>query len=154
MENPNIEQTHILTCTVIVANGTSSSLVVINWTGGNSLSESSRVTISDQTNNGLQYTRMITFSPILSRDRGQYTCSVSVYGFSEADNSDTVMVIVSGKCVLSLLEENNLLSCICIIMINLCIFCNGFAGWFYHKTNYSVGRGKLWQIHYKNTFSS
>ena len=99
MDSPNVGQTHNLTCTVTVVNGTSSSLVVINWTGGDSLSELSRVTISDQTNNGLQYTRMITFSPILSRDRGQYTCSVSVTGFDEADNSDTVMVMVSGKYV-------------------------------------------------------
>ena len=100
MDSPNIEQTYILTCTVTVVNGTSSSLVMVNWSGGDSLSESSRVTISDQTNNGLQYTRMITFSPILSRDRGQYTCSVSVFFFSEANNSDSVMVVVSGKYVL------------------------------------------------------
>ena len=101
MHRPYIGQTHNLTCTVTVVNGVSSSLVMINWSGGDSLSESSRVTISNQTNNGLQYTRMITFSPILSRDRGQHTCSVSVTGFSEANNSDSIMVIVSGKCVLS-----------------------------------------------------
>ena len=102
MDSPNIGQNHILTCTVTVANGTSSSRVMVNWSGGDSSSESLRVTISDQTNNGLQHTRMITFSPILSRDRGQYTCSVSVTGFIEADNSDTIMVMVSGKCVLNL----------------------------------------------------
>ena len=101
MDSPNIRQKHNLTCTVTVVNGTSSSLVMVNWAGGDSLSESSRVTISNQTNNGLQYTRMIIFSPILSRDRGQYNCSVSVNGFSEADNSKSVMVMVSGKCVLS-----------------------------------------------------
>ena len=100
MDTPNIGQNHNLTCAAIVANGVSPSLVMVNWSGGDSLSESSRVTISDQTNNGLQYTRMITFSPILSRDRGQYTCSVSVTGFDEADNKDTITVIVSGKCIL------------------------------------------------------
>ena len=99
MDSPNIEQTHNLTCTVTVVDGVSSSLVMVNWSGGDSLSNSSRVTISNQTNNGLQYTRVVTFSSILSRDRGQYTCSVSVNGFDEADNSKNVMVMVSGKCI-------------------------------------------------------
>ena len=100
VDSPNIEQNHNLTCTVTVVNGTSSSLVVINWSGRDLSIESSRVTISDQTNNGLQHTRIITFSPILSEDRDQYTCSVSVTGFREANNSDSVMVMVSGKYVL------------------------------------------------------
>ena len=87
----------VLTCTATVANGVPSSLVNVNWSGGASLSDSSRVTISDVTNNGLQYTTMITFSPLLSRDGGQYTCSVSVDGFDEADNSDSVTIVVNGK---------------------------------------------------------
>ena len=112
VDSPNVGQNHNVTCTVTVANGVSSSLVVITWSGGDSLSESSRVTISDQTNNGLQYTRMITFSPILSRDRGRYTCSVSVAGFDEATNLNTAMVVVNGKCVLSLCQD--------VVLINLC----------------------------------
>ena len=98
MDSPNVGDNLILTCTVIVVEGVSSSLIMTDWSGGDSLSESSRVTISDQTNNGLQYTRMITFSSLRSRDRGQYTCSVSVTGFDEADNSDSVMIMVNGKC--------------------------------------------------------
>ena len=96
---------HTLTCTVTVANGVSSSLVVIDWSGGDSLSESSRVIISDQTNNGVQYTRTVTFSPLLSIDGGEYICSVSVDGFSEADNSQSVTVMVNGRytCITSLL---------------------------------------------------
>ena len=112
MDSPNVGQNHNVTCTVTVANGVSSSLVAITWSGGDSLSESSRVTISDQTNNGLQHTRMITFSPILSRDRGRYTCSVSVAGFDEATNLNTAMVVVNGKCVLSLCQD--------VVLINLC----------------------------------
>ena len=87
----------VLTCTATVANGVPSSLVNVNWSGGTSLSDSPRVTISDVTNNGLQYTTMITFSPLLSRDGGQYNCLVSVNGFDEADNSDSVMIVVNGK---------------------------------------------------------
>ena len=86
----------ILTCTVTVVEGISPSLVMIQWSGGYS-SDSPRVTISDQTNNGLQYTRMITFSPSLIDDSGEYTCSVSVTGFDEADNSNSVMISVEGK---------------------------------------------------------
>ena len=98
MDSPNVGDNHNLTCTVTVVEGISSP-VIVDWSGGDSLSESSRVTISDQTNNGLQYTRMITFSSLRSRDRGQYTCSVSVTGFDEANNSDSVMIMVNGKCM-------------------------------------------------------
>ena len=99
VDNPNIGLNYTLTCTVTVAKGVSSSLVVIDWSGGDSLSESSRVIISDQTNNGVQYTRTVTFSPLLSIDGGEYTCSVSVNGFGEANNSDSVTVVVTGKSV-------------------------------------------------------
>ena len=99
-DSPNITQDHILTCTATVANGVPSSRVNVNWSGGASLSNSPRVTVSNMTNNGL-YTTMIRFSPLFSRDGGQYNCSVSVNGFDEADNSDSVMIVVNGKCVLS-----------------------------------------------------
>ena len=86
-----------ITCTVTVVEGVSPSLVMVEWSGGDSLSDSPRVTISDQTNDGLQYTRIVTFSPLLSDDSGQYTCSVSVMGFDEADNSADVTIMVDGK---------------------------------------------------------
>ena len=86
-----------LTCTITVVEGISPSLVMIAWNGGDSLLESSRVTISDQTSDGLQYTRMITFSPLLIDDSGQYTCSVLVIGFVEADNSSSVIISVNRK---------------------------------------------------------
>ena len=97
MDSPNVGDNLILTCRVTVVEGVSSSLVMIDWSGGDLLSESLRVTISDQTNNGLQYTRMITFSSLRSRDREQYTCSMSITDFDEADNSDSVMLMVNGK---------------------------------------------------------
>ena len=96
MDNPNVGDNLILTCTVTVVEGILPSLVMVQWSGGDS-SDSPRITISDQTNNGLQYTRMITFSPLLTDDSGEYTCSVSVMGFDEANNSDIVSVVVNGK---------------------------------------------------------
>ena len=97
MDSPNVGQNHILTCTVTVPSGVSSSLVKVKWSGATSLSDSPRVTVSHVTDHGLRYTTMITFSPLLSRDGGQYTCSVLVDGFDEADNSNNIMVMVNGK---------------------------------------------------------
>ena len=86
------EENHTLTCTVTVVNGIQSDLVMISWTGGSSLSSSPRVTITDQTNVGLVYTKKVIFSPLLNGDGGQYTCSVTVNGFDEVDSSSSVMV--------------------------------------------------------------
>ena len=85
-------ENHTLTCTVTVVNGVQSDLVMISWTGVSSLSSASRVTITDQTNVGLVYTRTVIFSPLLNGDGGQYTCSVAVTGFDKADSSSSVMV--------------------------------------------------------------
>ena len=84
-----------LTCTVTVASGVSSSLVRVNWDRQDLTSPSS--SISNTSISGLQYTRIITFSPLLRDDGGQYTCSVSVDGFSEADNSNSTMIVVNDR---------------------------------------------------------
>jgi len=79
---------------------------MISWTGQSLLSSSPRVNISNQTNDGVVYTRTVTFSPLLNGDGGQYTCSVSVGGFDEANISSNV--IVNGKCYT---HEHNMLKC-------------------------------------------
>ena len=89
-----------LTCTVTVAPGVSPSLVMINWDRQNFASPSSN--ISDISINGLEYTRTITFSPLFRNDGGQYTCSASVNGFSEANTSRGTMVVVNGKLLSSM----------------------------------------------------
>ena len=88
--------THTLTCTATVANGVLPSLVTISWSGG-SLSQSSRVIVSDQTTNGSHYTRTVTFSPLLYNDVGQYNCSVLVNGFDEAQYSENILIVINGK---------------------------------------------------------
>ena len=90
------EPNHTLTCTVTVVDGVQSDLVMISWTGGSSLSSSPQVTITDQTNVGLVYTRTVIFLPVLNGDSGQYTCSVTVTGFDEADSSSSVIAVVNG----------------------------------------------------------
>ena len=94
---------HTLSCTVTVVNGVQSDLVMISWTGGSSLSSSPRVTITDQTNVGLMYTRTVIFSPLLNDDGGQYTSYVTVAGFNEANISSSVIVVVNGKYMHSIL---------------------------------------------------
>ena len=86
---------HTLYCTVTLVNGVSSSLVMVNWDREDSASllSSDNMTVDI----GTQFTRTIRFLPLLNANSGQYTCSVSVNGFSEADNSDNVMIVVNGR---------------------------------------------------------
>ena len=100
VEGSVIGLTHTLICTAIVVTGVSPSLVKVNWSGTTSLSESPRVVIFDQTYSGSQHTlrfgKALTFSPLLSHDVGEYTCSVMVTGFDGVGNSESVMVIANG----------------------------------------------------------
>ena len=92
---------HTLICTVTVVVGVSPSLVKIDWTGNSSLSEAPRVTIFDQTttrsHDRLIFERIVAFSPLLSHDIGEYTCSVMVTGFDEAGNLESAIVMANGK---------------------------------------------------------
>ena len=95
VDSPNVGDDLTLTCTVTVASGVSSPLVMVNWNSQDSILPSS--SISNTSINGLQYTRTITFLPLLSSNSGQYNCSGSVNGFDEASNSDSIIVEVNGK---------------------------------------------------------
>ena len=92
---------HSLICTVTVVVGVSPSLVKIDWTGNSSLSESPRVTIFDQTttrsHDRLILERIVTFSPLLDLDIGEYTCSVMVTGFDGIGNLESAIVMANGK---------------------------------------------------------
>ena len=87
---------HTLICTVTVVVGVSPSLVKIDWTGNSSLSEAPRVTIFDQTttrsHDRLIFERIVTFSPLLSHDIGEYTCSVMVTGFDNIKSSESAYI--------------------------------------------------------------
>ena len=92
---------HTLICTVTTVVGVSPSLVKIDWTGNSSLSESSRVTIFDQTttrsHDTLILERIVAFSPLLYHDIGKYTCSVMVTGFDGVGNLESAIIIANGK---------------------------------------------------------
>lgn len=101
--------TQVLTCTATVINAIPSSLVVLKWTkhddGSNtSFPEPPRVTISNQTITGSQYTKVVRFSPLLNKDGGHYTCSVSVDGFTEASNQYTILISVNGMLNVTFLK--------------------------------------------------
>ena len=85
---------HTLTCTVTVVNGVESSLVMVIWDREDSASTLSTDIMTS--NAGLQFIRSITFLPLLEDNSTQYTCSVSITGFGEADNSDSVTIVVNG----------------------------------------------------------
>ena len=84
-----------LTCSVMAV-GVSSHLMMVNWMGGSSLSESPRVNVSELSNNMSLFTRTVTFSPLLNDDVGQYNCTVSVTGYDEATTSNNVTIVVNG----------------------------------------------------------
>ena len=87
---------HKLECTFLVTNGVSPFLVNINWNISALLSESSRIVVSDITNNGSLYTKTITFLPLLSHDREKYTCYANITGFSETMSSESLIVMATG----------------------------------------------------------
>ena len=101
MEGSVIGLPHSLICTVTVVVGVSPSVVKIDWTGNSSLSESPRVTIFDQTttrsHDRLILERIVTFSPLLDLDIGEYTCSVMVTGFDGIGNLESAIVMANGK---------------------------------------------------------
>ena len=86
---------HTLTCTVMVVSGVMGSLVTISLDREDTMLSLS--TNSMATDDGLRFTGTITFLSLLEDNGTQYTCSVSVMGFGEADNSDSVIVLVNGK---------------------------------------------------------
>ena len=90
-----------LTCSVMAIVGVSSHLMMVNWTGGSSLPESPRVSVSELSNNMSLFTRTVTFSPLLNDDAGWYNCTVSVTGFDEATTSNNVTIVVNGMGVIN-----------------------------------------------------
>ena len=91
---------HTLVCTAIVVTGVTQSLVKIEWSGSTSLSESPRVSISNQSStesqHRLKFEKAVTFSPLLGHDIGEYTCSVMVTGFERVGDSESIMVMANG----------------------------------------------------------
>ena len=70
----------VINCTVSTVSGLESSSVMISWTGpvGESIVNSSRLTISPATSSGNNYTSSLQFTYLMEGDEGTYTCNVTV----------------------------------------------------------------------------
>ena len=67
-------------CIVSRVSGVELSSVMISWMGpgGESITNDSRVTISQTTSNGNNYTSSVQFTYLMEGDNGTYTCSVMI----------------------------------------------------------------------------
>ena len=70
----------VINCTVSTIGGVESSSVMISWTGpvGESIVNSSRLTISPATFSGNNYTSSLQFTYVIEGDEGTYICNVTV----------------------------------------------------------------------------
>ena len=66
---------------------------MVSWDREDSVSS---LSFDNMTTDGLRLTRTIEFVPLLEDDGIEYTCSVSVDGFDEANSSDNVTIMVNG----------------------------------------------------------
>ena len=78
-------------CIVSTVSGVELSSVMISWmgSGGESITNDSRVTVSPTTSSGNNYTSSLQFTYLMEGDEGVYTCSVMIL---EANNSNTVEI--------------------------------------------------------------
>ena len=78
-------------CIVSTVSGVELSSVMISWmgSGGESITNDSRVTVGPTTSSGNNYTSSLQFTYLMEGDEGVYTCSVMIL---EANNSNTVEI--------------------------------------------------------------
>ena len=67
-------------CIVSTVSGVELSSITISWmeSGGESITNDSRVTISPMTSSGNNYTSSLQFTYLMEGDEGVYTCSVMI----------------------------------------------------------------------------
>ena len=67
-------------CIVNTVSGVELSSVIISWmgSGGESITNDSRVTISPTTSSGNNYTSSLQFTYLMEGDEGMYTCNVMI----------------------------------------------------------------------------
>ena len=76
-----------VSCTVSTVSGVEASSVMISWMGpGGNIVNDSRVTISQTTSSGNNYTRSLQFEYLAEGDEGNYTCNVMILDTSESQS--------------------------------------------------------------------
>ena len=78
-------------CTAGTVDGVEFSTVLISWTGsgGDTITNDSRVTISPTTSSGNDYISTLQFAYLMEGDEGMYTCNVMIL---DATASETVEI--------------------------------------------------------------
>ena len=89
---PRVGMSVDIVCTVSKVSGVESSSVLISWTGpeggsgGGSIINDSRVSISPTTSNGNNYTSSVQFTYLMEGDEGTYTCNATILEISESSS--------------------------------------------------------------------
>ena len=80
IEDGMVGSTQDIQCTVSTVTGVQPNLVLISWTGpgGNTITNDSRVTISQTTYSGNNYNSTLQFAYLMEGDEGIYTCNVMI----------------------------------------------------------------------------
>jgi len=81
----------VIDCTVSTVNGVLTRSVMISWMGpgGVSITNNSRVTISQTISSGSNYTNSLQFAYLMEGDEGTYTCNVTI---SRTNGSQSVVL--------------------------------------------------------------
>ena len=87
---------HRLECKFLITSGVSSFLVNISWNNSALLYGSSRIVVSNLTNNASLYSKNIIFLPLLSHDSGKHTCCGEITGFSKTMLCKSLNVMATG----------------------------------------------------------
>ena len=97
-ERPNTGSSYNLTCIFSLPTGVEANLLRINWSNHMSLNDSQRVSMSKLLNvTESQYVKIVTFQEIRAIDKGNYTCTVYIDGFTDSFD----VIEVNGKCTSS-----------------------------------------------------
>ena len=93
----------IIQCTVNIVSGVESSSVMISWmgSGGDTITNDSRVTISPTTSNGNNYTSSIQFAYLMEGDEGTYMCNVMI--LETSGSSSVVLETLTSKSYMYLI---------------------------------------------------
>ena len=87
-------------CIVSTVSGVELSSVTISWMepGGESITNDSRVTISQTTSSGNNYTSSLQFTYLMEGDEGMYTCNVMILKTTVTGMVE--IATLTGKCKL------------------------------------------------------
>ena len=77
----------MIDCTVSTVSGVELRSIMISWMGpGGNITNDSRMTISQTTSSGNNYSSSLEFEYLAEEDEGNYTCNVMILDVSESES--------------------------------------------------------------------